>query len=153
AMTVGSIDWRAVPPHLMIGLVAAVPLFGVNYLLFGPLSHRTPSLSSCFEFKDRIVKPLANELDLTSAAIVALCAGIGEELFFRGLLQNEFGVPAASVAFSLLHFGPAVRKYIFIAVLYVLIGAYFGVLYLYTGTLWSPIVTHVVYDFCALLYM
>lgn len=136
-----------------VGVAAAGPLFGVNYLLFGPLSHRVRFLSSCFEFKDRIVKPLANELDRVSAGVVAVCAGIGEELFFRGLLQEEFGIVAASVAFSFLHFGPAVKKYLFIAVLYCLIGGYFGAIYQLAGTIWVPIVTHVVYDYFALLYM
>lgn len=138
---------------VFIGTAAAVPLFGLNYLLFGPLSHRVRFLSSCFEFKDRIVKPLARELDMRSAGMVALCAGVGEELFFRGLLQTEFGLAFASFAFSFLHFGPAVKKYLFIAALYVVIGAYFGLLFARTESLLVPIVTHVVYDFFALLYM
>ena len=148
-------SWELLPgaAEFGVGLLATLPLFALNYLLFGPLSHSVPSLVTCFEFKDRIVKPLADELDLWSAFAVALCAGIGEELFFRGLLQSEFGILVASIAFSLLHFGPAASRYRFIAVLYVLIGIYFGVLYQRTNRLWEPITTHVVYDYFALLYM
>ena len=149
------IGWHLLPgvSELAFGALATLPLFALNYLLFGPLSHTVPSLVTCFEFKDRIVKPLADELDIYSAFAVALCAGIGEELFFRGLLQEQFGLFVASVAFSLLHFGPAAARYKFIALLYVLIGVYFGVLYERTGRLWEPITAHVIYDYIALLYM
>ncbi|MFN8388703.1 MAG: type II CAAX endopeptidase family protein [Bdellovibrionota bacterium] len=142
-------DWNEVT----LGLLFCAPLFALNYLLFGPLSERVPFLRSCYEFRDRIVRPLAEALDLWSSAAVSLCAGIGEELFFRGVIQTEFGIFVASVFFSLLHFGPAVRKYVFIATLYVGIGYYFGIICLGNHSLWVPIIAHAAYDFIALLYI
>lgn len=139
--------------HLALGLLASVPLFAANFLLFGPLAERVRWLNSCHEFKDRIVRPLAAELDYRSGLVVACSAGIGEELFFRGLLQHSFGLVAASIAFALMHFGPAVVKYRLVATIYALIGAYFGLIYIWAGTLWVPVAAHATYDYFALIYM
>ncbi len=135
------------------GVLYSLPLFALNYALFGPLSYRAKILRSCYDFKDRVVRPIAVELDVPSSLTVSICAGVGEELFFRGLMQVEFGIIAASVAFSLLHFGTAVRKYFFIAFLYACIGVYFGLLADLYGSLWIPIIAHATYDFLALLYL
>ncbi len=150
-----SFDFPLAPTasELLIGLAACIPLFILNYLLFGPGSKHVKLLRGCYEFKDRIVRPLASELDVLSSAAVALCAGIGEELFFRGVLQSEFGIFFGALAFSLLHFGTAVRKYLFIAALYTAIGVYFGLFALYYESLWIPITAHAAYDFLALLYL
>jgi len=135
------------------GLLCCLPLFFVNYLLFGPLADRLSKLRSFYYFKDSVVRPLAAELDFVSAAVIALCAGVGEELFFRGFVQTELGLPIASILFSLLHFGPAVRNFLWIAILYIAIGFYFGFIRDYFESLWVPVITHVVYDYVALLYM
>lgn len=150
----GVFGWT--PPtleHLVVGVLACFPLFALNFLLFGPLSHRVKMLRTCFEFKERVVKPLADQLTFTDSFVVACSAGIGEELFFRGVLQIELGIIIASVLFSVLHFGPSVGNFVLIACLYAVIGAYFGLLYRYTGTLWVPVLTHAIYDYLALLYM
>lgn len=138
---------------LVLGLGFCIPLFIVNFLLFGPLSKRFSLLHSCYEFKDRVVRPLAAELDYRTGLFVALCAGVGEELFFRGVLANEFGIIISSVLFSLMHFGPAVMKFRLVATIYLVIGFYFGWIYSHTGSLWVPIITHAAYDYAALLYM
>ena len=136
-----------------IGAFYALPLFALNYVIFGPASARVPMLHSCYEFKDRVVRPLADALDISGSAVVAVCAGVGEELFFRGLVQTELGIVAASVLFSVLHFGPAAFKYLLISVIYTAIGFYFGFLLVFYHSLWVPIVAHVTYDFIALIYI
>jgi len=135
------------------GLLWCIPLLLFNYLLFGPLAEKVKFLNGCFHFKDQIVKPLADELDYISAFCMALAAGIGEELFFRGLIQTEFGIIVASVTFALLHFGPALKSYYLIASIYLVFGFYFGLMAEHTGSLWGPIITHGLYDYLALLYM
>ena len=139
--------------ELLLGLGYCLPLFAVNFLLFGPLSQRVAFLRSCYEFKDRVVRPLAAELDYRTGLVVAICAGFGEELFFRGVLQTELGIVCASVLFSLMHFGPAVLKFRLVASIYLIIGFYFGWIYAITDSLWVVIVTHAAYDYAALLYM
>lgn len=139
--------------ELWLGLLFTLPLFLVNALLFGPLSRHLKILASFREFKDVVVWPLARELDVPTALIVSILAGVGEELFFRGVLQTSIGLILASFAFSLLHFGPAVKSYIWVAAVYFLIGLYFGLVKEHYESLWVPIIAHVVYDFVVLVYM
>ena len=138
---------------IILGLLLSLPLFGLNYFFFGPPAERVREFQGCVQFKRHVVKPLADRLDVASALLVATLAGLGEELFFRGVLQHEFGLVAASVAFAILHFGPAIRSYYLVASLYLVFGFYFGFLMYFTQDLWVPIITHVVYDFGALLYL
>ncbi len=139
--------------ELGYGIAFAIPLFILNLILFGSEDSRFAFLRSCFEFKDQVVRPLAQTLDVGSSIAVALCAGIGEELFFRGVVQTEYGLFAASVSFSLLHFGTATRKYLMIATLYAAIGMYFGLLAQYFSSLWVPVIAHACYDLIALIYL
>lgn len=104
-------------------------------------------------FLEEVIWPLVSVLDWKTALAVAALAGFGEELFFRGVLQNEFGLIFASLAFSLLHFGFATREYYLIVVWYFLIGLYLGVLYQLGGTLWLPGLVHFFYDALAIFYL
>ena len=84
---------------------------------------------------------------LTTLAVVAIIASIGEEFLFRGLLQpqlqNLFGNPHAGIwmaalLFSFFH----LQFYGFVPRL--LLGALFGYLYVFSGKLWVPIFAHFV---------
>lgn len=91
---------------------------------------------------------------------ISLCAGIGEELLFRGWLMYWLAdtyaaavdVPVgtaamvaaligSSVAFGLVH--PITKLYILLAAV---MGLYFGCLLIWTGNLLVPIVAHAAYD-------
>jgi uncharacterized protein len=84
---------------------------------------------------------------------VALLAGIGEELLFRGVLQAGLeswlgpwpALLLASLLFGLAHF--VTVGYFALAVL---IGIYFGLLYQWTGNLLVPMLAHALYDWIAL---
>jgi membrane protease YdiL (CAAX protease family) len=128
---------------LIGGLAATVPMFGlfaVAYRFpFGPfrkikqflLDALGPSLRACRWY------------DLL---LVALVAGIGEEVLFRGVLQPKLGIWGSSILFGLVHFiTPAY------AVTAGLIGAYLGWLHDAGGNLLAPIVAHGLYDFLAFL--
>lgn len=78
--------------------------------------------------------------------IIGVLTGIAEELFFRGALQNlfmsmkkvnkHFAIWAAAVIFSFMHF----QFFGFIP--RVLLGAYFGYLIWWSGSVWVPIIAH-----------
>lgn len=79
--------------------------------------------------------------------IVGALTGFAEELFFRGALQPMLkgsGVNAtgavwiAAIVFSLMHFQP----YGFVPRL--LLGAFFGYLYMWSGSIWLPATAHAV---------
>ena len=91
---------------------------------------------------------------------IALLAGIGEELAFRGLLQGGLahliggptgmlvGLTAAAILFALLHWLSATY-----ALLAGLIGLYLGWLLIVSGNLLLPMTAHTVYDFVMLVYL
>jgi membrane protease YdiL (CAAX protease family) len=135
------------------GFLFSLPLFGLNFILFGLVSDRYPSFGSFRYLRDNVVKPLADELNIVTALIISFCAGFGEELFFRGLVQAELGIIISALLFALLHFGTAVRRFALVAIVYFVIGLYFSQITLEGHGLWVPIITHFFYDFTILIYM
>jgi len=105
-----------------------------------------------------VVRELAGTMfarvGVAGLAVISVAAGIGEELLFRGLIQSSIddrfgpavGLIAGAVAFGLAH--PITRTY---AVVAGVMGLYLGGLYLLTGNLLAPMITHAVYDFVALV--
>jgi uncharacterized protein len=151
--------WDA--PSVLYGVAATLPL-GLLAVLLDRWEAQSVALQEVTAAVHRAVytllggtfKPL---LAVVTAVTLGLVAGWGEELLFRGVLQNALiaqssntvlGVLGSSVVFGLVH---AVTP------LYVLLtgvaSVYFGSLYLYFDhNLTIPIVCHAVYDVGALLY-
>jgi hypothetical protein len=85
--------------------------------------------------------------------LLSLLAGIGEEALFRGVIQAGLSerLPApVAVAIAALLFGVAHWLTMSYAVLAALIGVYLGILFLVTGNLLVPALTHALYDVAAL---
>ena len=105
---------------------------------------------------DELLVPLFAQCSPTQLALVSAFAGIGEELFFRGLLQPLLigwlgviaGLCLASLIFGLLH--AVTPAYAIVATL---VGAYLGWIALATGNLLGPMIAHSLYDFVALVYL
>ena len=148
---------------LVWGILATIPLllvFGVCKVL--PFEN--------FRAVDRIVRQLFESslrpLSVWKLAMIALLAGLGEELLFRGLCQtgllkllehyvsdfpeterNATVLLAVSVPFGLGHF--ASPTYFALAFL---ISIYLGVLLIWTDNLLVPIAVHSLYDFLVFLW-
>jgi membrane protease YdiL (CAAX protease family) len=130
-------------PALAWGVGAVIPLFGLflvgNRFPIGPLraikqfllEALGPSLAAC-RWHDLL--------------LVALVAGAGEELLFRGLLQPLTGIIWSNILFGLAH---AITP--LYALLAGLIGLCMGWLLDSSGSLVAPIVAHGLYDFLAFL--
>lgn len=80
---------------------------------------------------------------------IALFAGVGEELFFRGILQRMFirltrnpwlGIILTATIFSAIHF----QFYGFFPRLF--LGILLGAIYWYSGSLWVAMLAHFFYD-------
>ena len=85
--------------------------------------------------------------------LVSLMAGIGEEVLFRGVIQAGLAdrLPAwLAVGIAAVLFGVAHWLTVSYAVFATLIGVYLGILFLVTGNLLAPAVTHALYDVVAL---
>ena len=133
------------------GVLATLPLlFGLIWILRQPGG----SLRRLADFVVDQLGPRLAACSVAQLAMLATVAGIGEELLFRGLIQNALArlIPspasllATSILFGLAHF--VTSTYALIAGL---MGLYLGGLFLLQGSLVAPIVTHAVYDFFALL--
>jgi uncharacterized protein len=81
--------------------------------------------------------------------VVALLAGVGEELVFRGILQRLFirwfknvwvGIIITAVLFSAIH----MQFYGFLPRM--ALGILLGAIYFYSGSLWAAILAHFFYD-------
>lgn len=95
-------------------------------------------------------------LFLLSLIVMAVLPGIGEELLFRGLLQNQLArltgrrhlaLWISALLFSAIHlqfYGFATRA---------LLGVWFGYLYLWSRNLWVPMLAHFVHNGITLLFL
>lgn len=134
----------------LLGLAATLPLL---VFLHWSLVTRQPALARLRERVVELIVPLFHGCSALHLLVIALAAGIGEELLFRGVLQPvaERLLPtlAALVVVSLL-FGLCHAITPTYALIATIIGAYLGALLLFTGNLLVPIVVHALYDLVAL---
>ncbi|HEX6848361.1 MAG TPA: CPBP family intramembrane glutamic endopeptidase [Chitinophagaceae bacterium] len=91
---------------------------------------------------------------LLNLVLIAVFAGVGEELFFRGVLQRLFikifknpwaGILVTAFIFSAVH----LQFYGFIPRF--ILGILLGLIYWYSGSLWSAIIAHFAYDAFAVI--
>jgi uncharacterized protein len=137
----------------LLGLVASLPLL----LLFRILhtSAWTP-LRDIRSFLEQVMEPALSGWSIRQMAVVSTLAGLGEECFFRGLLQSGLTGrtgPATALVLTSLLFGLCHRVNWPYAIVAALIGAYLGWLWLASATLLVPVVAHATYDFLVLLYL
>ena len=141
---------------VLYGCLAAIPI-----LLVVELIRRIPwepvrELERLTD--DGMIKVLL-QLRPTELIVISICAGIGEELLFRGWMMywlaegasmgaaapTPIAIGAAlivsSIVFGLFH--PITRLYVVLAAL---MGLYFGALVIYTENLLVPIAAHATYD-------
>jgi membrane protease YdiL (CAAX protease family) len=135
------------------GVAATVPMFlaflVINYL---PL----PPLARIRRFFDEVLRPLFQPCSLLELALIALLAGVGEEMLFRAVIQGAldgclgpwWGLVLASLIFGLLH--AITLTYVVLAFL---LGLYLGWVWLADGNLLVVIIAHALYDFCVLVYL
>lgn len=142
------------------GLLAAIPL-AILLLVWDYWPPRF--LSRLKESIEDQVVPLLMGLSLTQCALLAICAGIGEELLFRGLLQTWLegwlpdSLPGGKIATSIFIAGVAFGACHWLndqyALMAALVGMYLGLLYVVCDHLFAPMVAHAAYDFFALWYL
>jgi membrane protease YdiL (CAAX protease family) len=98
------------------------------------------------------LRPAVRDADGVTIACMAAASGVGEELFFRGLLVPAVGVVASSIAFGLLHQvrGPARWKW---AAWAGAMGALFALVFRVTGSLAGPVVAHVMINAANLRFL
>lgn len=93
---------------------------------------------------------------LIALVIIGILPAVGEELVFRGLLQNKIQAATKNahlaIWISAIIFG-AFHMQFFGVVPRILLGALFGYIYLYSGNIWYPILAHFVNNGLAVVVM
>jgi membrane protease YdiL (CAAX protease family) len=135
------------------GVVACLPLLVVFFICVrwpvGPLV-RIKQLSEEF------IREWFASCSVLQLGLISLLAGIGEEMLFRGVIQDTLsawinplgGIVLASLLFGLMH--PITPFYVVLAAL---MGAFLGWIFIVTDNLLPAIITHGLYDFLALTYL
>jgi membrane protease YdiL (CAAX protease family) len=142
------------PLAIAWGTAATLPMFAVLFCIvwlpWGPFAR-------LLQIVDEMIQTFFRGASLFDLAVVALMAGIGEEVLFRGFVQaglvrltgsQMVGLIGAGVLFGLVH--AITRTY---AILATVVGIYLGLLWIYSGNLLAPILAHAIYDFGALWYL
>lgn len=105
---------------------------------------------------DQTVLPLFDGWSTWDLASLSLVAGVGEEMLFRGVIQDAIArstgpwvaLVVASVIFGAMH--SITRTYSVVATG---LGLWLGGVYLWTGNLLVAMIAHALYDFIALVVM
>lgn len=162
------LTWQSVAVELGIGVAASIPMLVAISLLM-KIPHG--SIDAIRQLGDNPTMKMLLSLSPAELITLSLCAGIGEEIAFRGCLlpwmtafrdfsdsipntynvgdSFQSAVPSiliaavlfSSIAFGMLH--PITKLY---AVVASLMGVYFAVLMIATDSLLVPIVAHTTYD-------
>jgi uncharacterized protein len=147
----GDLNWST--SAALIGVAGAVPPFA---LFWWTLRSNLPPLLRHRTLMENLMLPMFANWKVRHMAIVSALAGISEEALFRGAVQGDLadriGVSAALVLASLA-FGTAHLITWTYGIMAAIIGVYLGALWIWTGNLLTPMLTHAVYDFCALIYL
>ena len=102
------------------------------------------------EIADELAPRLIDGADRGGLLLISIFSGVGEETFFRGAVQHDFGLVAASLLFGIVHVGPD-RRYLAWTAWAVLAGFLFGALYEVSGGLLAPILAHAAHNAATLL--
>lgn len=144
-----SLSWGATGNALLL----CIPMFAVLYLA---MRSGWALLSRLRNDIDEKIAPIFADCRLFDLAVIAVLAGIGEELFFRGWLQSILihrfevwlGILITSAVFGLAHYLSTTY-----AIYAGLTGIYLGVIYQVSGNLFIVMAVHALYDFIALVYL
>jgi membrane protease YdiL (CAAX protease family) len=140
------LDW----PGMFQGLAATMPMLGLLGLL---IRSRWSPLVELRQQVDNLLGNLFRQSTLWEMALVSFAAGVGEELLFRGVLQQllqQWIDPTMALLLVGLLFGLAHAMSATYFVLATLAGIYLGWLALACGNLVPPMIAHGLYDFIAM---
>lgn len=127
-------DWRI----FTYGVTSGLLVVGIDIYLMKNLPKHYYDDGGINEkiFKHRSIGEIA-----ILAAIISIC----EEIFFRGVIQTNFGIMIASVIFALVHYRYLFHWFLFLNIM--LLSFYIGLLYEWTGNLMVTITMHFITDF------
>jgi membrane protease YdiL (CAAX protease family) len=144
------VAWGDPSRHVPVGIAAALALGTVNYALLR-LAPPGWLADGVRRVCDEVLVPLFGRLNRTGILLISMAAGVGEEWFFRGVLQAVLGWVGASVVFGAAHVGG--RHMVAFGVWATTMGLALGALAMVCGGLLAPAIAHGMYDALALEYL
>ena len=124
---------RSLPLHGTMGFG-----LGVLVVLFSRFSVHRFDWARGMEEEFRV---LLRDQPFWTVPLLALFSAVGEEIFFRGALQELIGIWLQAAIFGVIHF-PFSRKMWAWPVFAFLMGVLFGGSTIWTGTIWMAVVAH-----------
>jgi uncharacterized protein len=136
----------------VVGILAALPLL---VFFVWTLKSKLPIFSRHGDLLEFMLRPMFERWSILQLLTISVIAGVSEEAFFRGAIQGSL-VERVNVVLALIlasaFFGVCHMITWTYAIMATVMGAYLGWLWIRTGNLLTPMVTHAVYDFAALVY-
>ena len=128
--------WYQIVLGVIIGLIITLVLLLIIEL---------PWFNNMRHFFVELIGPI--HLGLPAIAFISICAGIGEELFFRGAVQYWLGIWITAILFVLLHgyINPKNWRMSVYGSMLIIASAAFGYLAEHVGLL-SAMIAHTIYD-------
>ncbi len=147
-------DWgpmiRGTGMDVLVGILGGFGLVILHLLLIFPGGARNPLYRTVYRPLYATLRPTLRTVRFTDIVLLAMASGVGEELLFRGWLQPEVGIGAASFLFGAAHVWD--RRALPYGLYAAGMGFVLGGLFAYTGPgLWAPILAHVVNNLIGLL--
>jgi len=137
---------NARPEHFLLGGV-----IGIALSVFGLFMTRVESFKSFHQLVYEIMGPLFAHSKIVDIALIAMASGFCEEVFYRGVLQTQFGIWTASLIFGFCHY--AGKQFYLYVIWATLAGYLFGVLFEMSHSLWLAIMAHAVSNFVSIVIL
>jgi len=144
--------------NLLIGIGAGLIMVATSMLLIwiGKVADRlSPDKLRWLSSMRRIIfedlAPVFSQLHVLDIFIIAAVSGFCEEVFFRGVMQDQLGLVWTSIIFGVFH-GPSLRHLSY-GLWAAASGAFLGWILQQTGCLWAPIIAHALNNSISLLYI
>lgn len=133
-----------------LGVMAGLGLVLLHALLIFPGSNQNPLYRTIYVPLRTALRAPIRTARFSDLLLLSLASGVGEELFFRGWMQTEFGIIWASVFFGAAHIWS--REALPYGLYATGMGFVLGGLFSYTDNgLWAPIIAHVVNNLVGLM--
>jgi len=118
---------------LSIGFIGGLVIAGLTFLA-------TKNLKP-FQDLSKMFSDLLGPVHPLEIFFLSSFSALGEEFFFRGIIQGELGLVFASLFFGLIHIGPNRKAWPW-TLFSILVGFILGALYEWRGNLLTPVVMH-----------
>lgn len=152
-------DWVSIDPYarmgarldaVAVGVLATAPMLALLVLI---MKTRWPPISAFRQSQIEFFGDIGFAFTRLRVALLAVVAGVGEELLFRGVLQTaaEQHLPlAAAIILPNILFGALHARSLIYALVAGIVGIYLGVVFWLSGNLVAAMIAHGLYDLIAL---